>query len=105
MTWDPKSTKRPYRAPSFEVLDSNGAKTQLETKGDPEDANVPKVLSLIEAQRKQEKTGHVVRPSAPGQDDHRNKINRSDPRNTRRSDGILKSTTMRRPSSRILKPH
>jgi hypothetical protein len=65
MTFDPKSTKRPYSAPSFEILDPNGAKTQLETKGDPDDANVPKVLSLIEEQRKQEKTGHVVRPSAP----------------------------------------
>jgi hypothetical protein len=42
------ANKKPYRSPSLVLLDANTAKAKLTAMGDPEDANVQKMLSFSE---------------------------------------------------------
>jgi hypothetical protein len=55
MARDLKPAKRPYVPPSFEMLDDSAAKAELEAKGDSKDANIRKMLSLIDGKRKKKK--------------------------------------------------
>ena len=55
MSRDPKATKKPFSPPSFKVLDARDAKAELKARGDRKDANVPKMLSLIDQQLNQRK--------------------------------------------------
>jgi hypothetical protein len=48
MVRDRKPAKRPYTAPSFQMLDATAAKAELEAKGEPQDQNVRQMLSLID---------------------------------------------------------
>jgi hypothetical protein len=50
MVHDAYESKRPYQAPSFEVIDINVAKAQLETNASSMDPGAQKMLSLIEVQ-------------------------------------------------------
>jgi hypothetical protein len=52
MTHDPKIRRKPYSAPSFEILDADAAKAELKAKGEAKDV---KMLSLIEGKRKKVK--------------------------------------------------
>jgi hypothetical protein len=45
-----KQLKRPYRAPSFEVLQINAAKARLETEAASTNAHIQKMLSAIRDQ-------------------------------------------------------
>lgn len=47
--------KKPYTRPSLVVLDANSAKAKLTAMGDPKDANVQKMLSLIDQHLNQRK--------------------------------------------------
>lgn len=47
MPSDPKVAKKPYSTPSLVDLDAIAAKAKLEAEGNPKDANVLKMLSLI----------------------------------------------------------
>ena len=48
MVRDVKSLKKPYNAPSFEVIGINAAKTELETNAMPENVNARRMLALID---------------------------------------------------------
>lgn len=50
MPTDPQTAKKPYRAPSFSVLDAQAGQVELKAKGDPKDPNVQKMLSLMDKQ-------------------------------------------------------
>jgi hypothetical protein len=50
MPHKPKVAKKPYSAPSFRMLDSRAAQSELKANGDPKDANVQKMLSLMDEQ-------------------------------------------------------
>ena len=50
-----KLAKRPYTPPSFEVLDATAAKAELKTRGEPKNATVRQMFSLIDGQRKKKK--------------------------------------------------
>ncbi len=50
MARDRKHAKRPYTAPSFQMLDATAAKAELEAKGEPKDETVQQMLSLIDEQ-------------------------------------------------------
>jgi hypothetical protein len=50
-----KPAKRPYSPPSFELLDASAAKAELKTRGEPKDATVRQMFSLIDEQRKKKK--------------------------------------------------
>jgi hypothetical protein len=52
----PKAPKKPYRAPSFRMLDARSAQTELKATGDPRDANVQKMLRLMDEQPNRPKT-------------------------------------------------
>ena len=45
-----KAAKKPYDAPSFRMLDARSAQAELKAKGDPKDANVHKMRSLMDQQ-------------------------------------------------------
>jgi hypothetical protein len=47
-----KTPKRPYKAPSFEVLDISAAKAQLDTTTTSKDEGARDMLSVIERRRK-----------------------------------------------------
>ena len=53
---DVKAPKKPYKAPSFDVIDINAAKEQLEAKTTPEDASAQQMLSLIDKQLKEKQS-------------------------------------------------
>jgi hypothetical protein len=44
----PKLAKKPYRPPSFEILNARTAKAELKANGDPTDENVLTMLRLID---------------------------------------------------------
>ena len=46
----PKATKKSYSAPSFRMFDARAAQAELTAKGDPKDANVQKMLCLMDEQ-------------------------------------------------------
>jgi hypothetical protein len=48
MVRDPKQAKRPYSAPSFQMLDATAAKAEVKAKGEPKDKNVQHMLALID---------------------------------------------------------
>ena len=50
MARDLKQAKRPYTAPTFQMLDATSAKAELQAKGEPKDENVQQILSLIDEQ-------------------------------------------------------
>ena len=50
-----KPPKRFYSPPSFEMIDANVAKAELKRRGDPKDANIRQMFSLIDEQRKKKK--------------------------------------------------
>jgi len=43
----PKAARKPYRAPSFRMVDANTAKAALETKAVPEDVGARAMLNSI----------------------------------------------------------
>lgn len=45
-----KAAKRPYRPPSFQVIDAVTAKAKLEAKGAPQDPQVRQMLAQIDKQ-------------------------------------------------------
>jgi hypothetical protein len=45
-----KAVKRPYRPPSFQVIDAVTAKADLEAKGAPQDPQVRQMLAQIDKQ-------------------------------------------------------
>ncbi|HYK49287.1 MAG TPA: hypothetical protein VEU94_06155 [Terriglobales bacterium] len=45
-----KAAKRPYRPPSFQVIDAVTAKAELEAKGAPQDPQVRQMLAQIDKQ-------------------------------------------------------
>jgi hypothetical protein len=47
MSPKPKAARKPYRAPSFNIVDANTAKAALETKGVPDDVGARAVLNSI----------------------------------------------------------
>jgi hypothetical protein len=51
MAQDLKAAKRPYKAPSYQLLDDTTAKAELKAKGEPTDKNVQKMLSLVDGRR------------------------------------------------------
>jgi hypothetical protein len=51
----PKAAKKPYSSPSLVQLDAKAARAKLKAKGDPQDANTQKMLSLIDEQLKKAK--------------------------------------------------
>jgi hypothetical protein len=53
---DVKAPKKPYNAPSFDVIDINAAKEQLEAKTTPEDSSAQQMLSLIDKQLKEKQS-------------------------------------------------
>jgi hypothetical protein len=53
---DVKGPKKPYSAPSFDVIDINAAKEQLEAKTTPEDVSSQQMLSLIDKQLEEKKS-------------------------------------------------
>jgi hypothetical protein len=53
---DVKGPKKPYSAPSFDVIDINAAKEQLEAKTTPEDVSAQQMLSLIDKQLEEKKS-------------------------------------------------
>lgn len=46
----PKAAKRPYRPPSFRVIDAVTAKAELHAKGAPQDPQVRQMLAQIDKQ-------------------------------------------------------
>jgi hypothetical protein len=48
---DLKVTKKPYSAPSFQVLDAGAAKAELEATGTPDDENARQMLSVLNRPR------------------------------------------------------
>jgi hypothetical protein len=44
---DLKVAKKPYSAPSFQVLDAGAAKAKLEATGTPDDENARQMLSVL----------------------------------------------------------
>ena len=51
MVRDPKAAKKPYSAPSFQILDASAAKAELETTGESDDVNVRRMLSTLKQPR------------------------------------------------------
>jgi hypothetical protein len=47
MVRDRKQAKKPYSAPSFQMLNATAAKAELEAKGEPKDKNVQHMLALM----------------------------------------------------------
>jgi hypothetical protein len=47
---DPKAGKRPYIAPTFEIVDATSARAALNTKGVATDPGIPQMLSAIDEQ-------------------------------------------------------
>ena len=50
MSAKPKAAKKPYRVPSVRMLDTRDAQAELKARGDPNDPNVQKMLSLMDKQ-------------------------------------------------------
>ncbi len=46
-----KAAKKPYSAPSFEVLDASAAKAQLEATGQLQDDNARQMLTVLSQSR------------------------------------------------------
>ena len=57
-----KAAKRPYRPPSFQVIDAVTAKAELEAKGASQDPQVRQMLSQIDKQL-DEKASTLPSPS------------------------------------------
>jgi hypothetical protein len=53
---DVKVPKRPYSAPSFEIVDVSAARTELEAKTTSEDVDTRRMLSLIDKALKEKKS-------------------------------------------------
>ena len=51
MDRDLKVAKKPYSAPSFQVLDAGVAKAELEAPGTPDDENAREMLSVLNRSR------------------------------------------------------
>jgi hypothetical protein len=47
---NPKAAKRPYAAPSFEVVDADTAKAELKANGESRDTDVQEMMSAIDRQ-------------------------------------------------------
>jgi len=47
---DPKAARRPYAAPSFEVVGADSAKAELEGKGESKDTDVQEMMHAIDKQ-------------------------------------------------------
>lgn len=50
MDRDLKVAKKPYSAPSFQVLDTDAAKAELEATGTTDDENTREMLSVLNRQ-------------------------------------------------------
>jgi hypothetical protein len=48
MSIQPKTARKPYRPPSFRMVNAKTAKTELEANGDLKDENVHTMLRLID---------------------------------------------------------
>ncbi len=64
MVRDLKAAKKPYAAPSFEVLDAATAKLELEATGASPDVNAGRMWSAIQKQL-DKKTTHSPRGPLP----------------------------------------
>ena len=51
MDRDFKAAKKPYSAPSFQVLDAGTAKAELEASGSMDEANARQMLSVLNQPR------------------------------------------------------
>ena len=51
MDRDLKAAKKPYSAPSFQLLDAGAAKAELEATGSSNDANARQMLSVLNRPR------------------------------------------------------
>ncbi len=51
MDRDLNVAKKPYSAPSFQVLDAGAAKAELEATGTPDDENARQMLSVLNRPR------------------------------------------------------
>ncbi len=51
MDRDLKVAKKPYNAPSFQVLDTGAAEAELQATGTPDDENARRMLSVLNRPR------------------------------------------------------
>ena len=50
-----KPSQKPYSPPSFEMLNASAARAEPKARGEPKDATVRQMISLIDGQRKKKK--------------------------------------------------